>query len=58
MNACVIVCFYRISLKREAAVSKEVLSELSSGTGKKLSKSEKDERLARERVCTVSWTGV
>lgn len=35
----------RISLKREAAVSKEVLGELNnSATGKKLSKAEKDER--------------
>ena len=34
----------RISMKRESAVSKEVLAELSSGSGKKLTKAEKDER--------------
>lgn len=34
----------RISLKRDSAVSKEVLSELSQSSGKKLSKAEKDER--------------
>ena len=36
-------CF-RISMKRESAVSKEVLAALSSGTGKKFTKAEKDER--------------
>ena len=34
----------RISMKRESAVSKEVLADLSSGSGKKLTKAEKDER--------------
>ena len=34
----------RISMKRESAISKEVLAELSSGSGKKLTKAEKDER--------------
>ena len=31
-------------MKRESAVTKEVLAELSSGAGKKLTKAEKDER--------------
>ena len=36
---------FRISLKRESAVSKEVVAELNAtSTGKKLSKAEKDER--------------
>lgn len=34
----------RISLKRDSAVSKEVLSELNQTNGKKLTKAEKDER--------------
>lgn len=38
------LCYARISMKRESAVSKEVLAELSSGSGKKLTKAEKDER--------------
>ena len=31
-------------MKREAAISKEINAELSAGSGKKLSKAEKDER--------------
>ena len=34
----------RIALKRDSAVSKEVLSEISQTMGKKLTKAEKDER--------------
>lgn len=41
----VCVHFTRISLRREGAVSKEVLSDISA-SGKKLSKAEKDERYA------------
>jgi len=35
---------YRIAIKRESAVSKEVLAELNQSGGKKLTKTEKDER--------------
>lgn len=35
---------YRIAIKRESAVSKEVLAELNQSSGKKLTKAEKDER--------------
>lgn len=42
---CTCWCYLcRISIKRESAVSKEVLSELSQSGGKKLTKTEKDER--------------
>lgn len=42
---------HKISLKREAAVSKEVLGELNnSATGKKLSKAEKDERVSWKKT--------
>lgn len=37
------MCVLRISLRREGAVSKEVLGDISA-SGKKLSKAEKDER--------------
>ena len=46
----------RISMKRESAVSKEVLADLSSGSGKKLTKAEKDERFVNLWVNSALYT--
>ena len=47
------VNFSRISMRREAAISKEINAELNASSGKKLSKAEKDERSVPHNSLTL-----
>lgn len=55
LNLPFVCCHSRISLRREGAVSKEVLGDISA-SGKKLSKAEKDERYTLTLTLTQTHT--